>query len=111
MKNTLIAVLLLSSSLASVVSAEEAPTLAMCDAAVDQAVIVLSLMRGTVERNMDNGSLSPQEYRQAKSSLDRMTPLLTQSKCMAATGVDLEIYECLSLNKGNLLGCTARYSS
>ncbi len=113
MKKLIAPALMLSSSLmlAPIVNAVDQPSPSMCDSAVDQAKVVLEMMRGTVERNMGNGSLSSAEYEQAKSSLDRMDPLLTQSKCMASSGVDLEIYECLSLNKGNLLGCTAKYAS
>ncbi len=81
-----------------------------CSSAISNTNWQFETMLTQAKRNLDNGSITQDQYNQATSGLQNAKNQISYSGCQSATGVERSFYECMSNDKNHLVGCGSIYN-
>ena len=86
-------------------SAGNEPVLATCSSALSQVSHYVEAKRQLAAVRYNSGAMSSDAYQQLVIELDDVEASVSMEKCMAASGDDFQLYQCLADNKGRYADC------
>ncbi len=89
---------------------DETKTQLNCSSAINNADWQFETMLTQGKRNVDNGSITQEQYTQATAALQKAKQKISYSRCQSATGLERSFYECMSNDKNHLAGCGEKHN-
>ncbi len=88
---------------------EESETTLDCSIAMDNLNWQFETMFTQGERNLNNGSITKEQYDQAVASMRKTQNHMSYGRCQSSTGAERSFYQCMSNKDNHIAGCGTKH--